>query len=39
MMSFDELEIALRELAEFSHKIPQLPDEAFSRESLYPDHE
>ena len=29
----------LRELAQFSHKIPLLPDEAFSRESLYRDHD
>jgi hypothetical protein len=30
-----QLAATLRELAQFSHKIPLLPDEAFSRESLY----
>jgi hypothetical protein len=30
-----QLDNTLRELAQFSHKIPMLPDEAFSRESLY----
>ena len=34
-----QLENTLRELAQFSHKIPLLPDEAFSRESLYLDHD
>ncbi len=34
-----QLEDALRELAEFSDKIPLLPQEAFSRESLYQDHD
>jgi hypothetical protein len=29
----------LQELGQFSHKIPLLPDEAFSRESLYRDHD
>jgi hypothetical protein len=29
------LEVFLREMAQFSHKIPSLPDEAFSRASLY----
>ncbi len=33
------LEETLRELAQFSHKIPSLPDEALSRESLYRDHD
>ncbi len=33
----DRLEITLREMAQFSYKIPELPDEAFSRESLYRD--
>jgi hypothetical protein len=33
------LETILREMAQFSHKIPSLPDEAFSRESLYRDHD
>jgi hypothetical protein len=29
----------LREMASFSDKIPQLPDEAFTRESFYQDHD
>ena len=33
------LTTTLQELAQFSHKIPLLPDEAFSRESLYRDHD
>jgi hypothetical protein len=33
------LENTLREMAQFSHKIPSLPDEAFTRESLYQDHD
>jgi len=37
--SRERLEITLREMAQFSHKIPALPDEAFSRESLYQDHD
>jgi hypothetical protein len=35
----DRLEDTLREMAQFSHKIPSLPDEAFTRESLYRDHD
>jgi hypothetical protein len=38
-LSPDQLDRALDELAQFSHKIPVLPDEAFSRESLYRDHD
>jgi len=38
-LSQDRLESALRDMAEFSHKIPTLPDEAFTRESLYQDHD
>jgi hypothetical protein len=34
-----QLENTLRELGQFSHKIPVLPDEAFSREGLYRDHD
>jgi hypothetical protein len=34
-----QLENTLRELAQFSDKTPLLPDEAFSRESLYQDHD
>ena len=36
-LSQDRLENILREMAQFSHKIPALPDEAFTRESLYQD--
>ena len=38
-LSQDQLDRTLQELAQFSHKIPLLPDEAFSRESLYRDHD
>jgi plasmid stability protein len=38
-MSQDRLESTLREMAQFSRKIPALTDEAFTRESLYPDHD
>jgi hypothetical protein len=38
-LSQSQLENTLQELAQFSHKIPVLPDEAFSRESLYRDHD
>jgi S-adenosylmethionine hydrolase len=34
-----EIDETLRELAQFSEKIPVLPDEAFSRENLYRDHD
>ena len=34
-----DLDSTLQELAQFSHKIPMLPDDAFSRESLYRDHD
>jgi hypothetical protein len=34
-----QLDDTLRELAQFSDKVPLLPDEAFSRESLYQDHD
>lgn len=33
-LSQGQLDATLQELAQFSHKIPLLPDEAFSRESL-----
>ncbi len=39
MLSQDQLDKTLQELAQFSHKIPLLPDEAFSRENLYRDHD
>ena len=35
----EQLDKTLEELAQFSYKIPSLPDEAFSRESLYRDHD
>jgi hypothetical protein len=38
-ISLDQLEKSLHELAQFSYKIPLLPDAAFSRESLYQDHD
>jgi len=38
-LSHSQLENTLQELAYFSRKIPLLPDEAFSRESLYRDHD
>jgi hypothetical protein len=37
--SFEEFEKTLDRIAQFSHKIPVLPDEAFSRENLYQDHD
>ena len=38
-LSESQLDRTLQEFAQFSHKIPVLPDEAFSRESLYQDHD
>ena len=38
-LSASQRDKTLEELAQFSHKIPSLPDEAFSRESLYRDHD
>ena len=38
-LSQRRLENTLLEMAQFSHKIPLLPDEAFTRESLYQDHD
>jgi hypothetical protein len=38
-LSREQLDKTLQELAQFSNKIPLLPDEAFSRESLYRDHD
>jgi hypothetical protein len=35
----DSLERTLREMAQSSHKIPSLTDEAFTRDSLYRDHD
>jgi hypothetical protein len=39
LLNSGELGETLRELVQFSHKIPLLPDEAFSRENLYRDHD
>ena len=38
-LSPDRIENTFREMARFSHKIPALPDSAFTRESLYQDHD
>jgi hypothetical protein len=38
-LSQERLESTLREIAQFSHNIPSLPDGAFTRESLYRDHD
>jgi hypothetical protein len=38
-LTTDQLDRTLQELAQFSHKIPLLPDEAFTREGLYQDHD
>jgi len=35
----DQLDRTLQELAQYTHKIPLLPDEAFTREGLYQDHD
>ena len=37
--SLEEFEKTLDRIAQFSDKIPVLPDEALSRESLYQDHD
>ena len=37
--SIEEFEQSLDRIAQFSDKIPALPDEAFSRESIYRDHD
>ena len=37
--TLEEFEKTLDRIAQFSNKIPILPDEAFSRESLYQDHD
>jgi hypothetical protein len=38
-LTADQLSRTLQELAQFSDRIPLLPDEAFTRESLYRDHD
>ncbi len=35
----EQLDRTLRDLARFSDKTPLLPDEAFTREGLYQDHD
>ena len=39
MLTSDQLDRTLQDLARFSDKIPLLPDEAFTREGLYQDHD
>ena len=34
-----DLESFFAEIAQYSGEVPVLPDETFSRESLYPDHD
>jgi hypothetical protein len=38
-LTTDQLDRTLQELTQFSAKIPLLPDEAFTREGLYQDHD
>ena len=38
-LTLEEFDAALDELAQYSDKIPSLPDEALSRESFYQDHD
>lgn len=38
-LSLEEFDASLDELTRYSDKIPVLPAEAFSRESLYQDHD
>ena len=38
-LTMEEFRAALDGLAEYSHKIPDLPDEAFTREGIYRDHD
>lgn len=38
-LTTDQLHRTLQELAQLSHKIPLLPDAAFTREGLYQDHD
>jgi hypothetical protein len=38
-LSLEEFEASLDELTRYSDQIPVLPSEAFSRESLYQDHD
>ena len=38
-LNMERLDAAIREMTVFSQKIPSLPDEVFTRESLYRDHD
>jgi hypothetical protein len=38
-LTTDQLDRTLQELAQYSYKIPALPDHAFTREGLYRDHD
>lgn len=38
-LSLEEFDASLDELAQYSDKIPSLPDPALSRESFYQDHD
>jgi len=38
-LNLEQVAKLLDEMAQFSYKIPSLPDEALSRESLYQDHD
>lgn len=38
-LTTDQLDGTLRELGQFSAKIPLLPEEVFTREGLYQDHD
>jgi hypothetical protein len=38
-LTLEEFNASLDRLARYSEKIPSLPDEAFSRENMYSDHD
>ena len=38
-LSEEQIGHTLREMAKFSHKIPVLPDSAFTREAIYQEHD
>lgn len=38
-LTAEEFEASLNRLAMYSSKIPELPDEAYSREGIYQDHD
>ena len=38
-LTIEQLDRMLQEVSQYSSKIPLLPDEAFTRESLYQDHD